>query len=111
MVTQVSSKVFFELYREAMKAIIDKIGYDYNFDILELEIPEDLIQMVIKGAKNRPQSFDASDQKYFSERVSKLYPEIRKRYFWVLSFGRSAISSKPSVMPMKRCSGNMFNTN
>ena len=42
-------KVFVEPYREAMKAIIRKIGYDYNFDIQELEIPEDHIHMVLKG--------------------------------------------------------------
>ncbi|MFT6284406.1 MAG: putative transposase [Arenicella sp.] len=42
-------KVFVELYRETMKAIIHKIGYDYDFDIQELEIPEDHIHMVIKG--------------------------------------------------------------
>jgi putative transposase len=42
-------KVFVEPYREAMKAIIRKIGYDYDFDIQELEIPEDHIHMVIKG--------------------------------------------------------------
>jgi putative transposase len=29
-------KVFVEPYREAMKAIIYKIGYDYDFDIQEL---------------------------------------------------------------------------
>ena len=32
-----------------MKAIIHKIGYDYDFDIPELEIPEVHINMVIKG--------------------------------------------------------------
>ena len=42
-------RVFVEPYREAMKAIIRKIGFDYNFDIQELEIPEDHIHMVLKG--------------------------------------------------------------
>jgi putative transposase len=32
-----------------MKAIIQKIGYDYDIDIVELEIPEDHIHMVIRG--------------------------------------------------------------
>ncbi|WP_158968145.1 transposase [Paraglaciecola sp. L3A3] len=41
--------MFVEPYREAMKAIIRKIGYDYDFDIQELEIPGDYIHMVIKG--------------------------------------------------------------
>jgi putative transposase len=42
-------KVFVEPYREAMKAIIRKIGYDYDFDIQEVGIPEDHIYMVIRG--------------------------------------------------------------
>tara|TARA_R110000868_G_scaffold8038_1_gene41643 strand:+ start:3037 stop:3267 length:231 start_codon:yes stop_codon:yes gene_type:complete len=42
-------KVFVEPYREAMKAIIRKIGDDYDFDIQELEIPENHIHMVVKG--------------------------------------------------------------
>ena len=42
-------KIFVELYREDMKAIIHKIGYAYDFDIEELEIPEVHINMVIKG--------------------------------------------------------------
>jgi REP element-mobilizing transposase RayT len=40
-------KVFIEPYRATMKAIIKKIGYDY--DILELQIREDHIYMVIRG--------------------------------------------------------------
>jgi putative transposase len=38
---------FVSPYREAIQAIIRKIGYDYDFDIQELEIPEDHIQMVV----------------------------------------------------------------
>jgi putative transposase len=29
-------KIFVEPYREAMKAVIHKIGYDYDFDTQEL---------------------------------------------------------------------------
>jgi len=32
-----------------MKAIIQKIGYDYDIDIIELEIPEDHIHMVVRS--------------------------------------------------------------
>jgi putative transposase len=42
-------KVFIEPYRSTMKAIIQKVGYDYDIDIVELEIPEDHIHMVIRG--------------------------------------------------------------
>jgi putative transposase len=41
--------VFNELYRSTMKVITQKIGYDYEIDIVELEIPEDHIYMVIRG--------------------------------------------------------------
>jgi len=47
-IPQYGHKVFVEPYREAMKAIIRKIGYDHNLDIQELEIPEDHIYMVIR---------------------------------------------------------------
>ena len=33
-------KVFSEPYREAMKTIIQKIGYDYDIDIVELDKKE-----------------------------------------------------------------------
>ncbi|MCF6229714.1 MAG: transposase, partial [Gammaproteobacteria bacterium] len=36
-------KVFKEPYRAILKGIIQKIGYDYDIDIVELEIPEDHI--------------------------------------------------------------------
>jgi putative transposase len=41
-------KVLVEPYYEAMKSIIRKIGYDYDFDIKELEIPEGHIHVAIK---------------------------------------------------------------
>ena len=76
-------KVFVEPYRGAMKAIIKKIGYDYNFDIQELEIPEDHIHMVIKGEPKLAPSQVMQVIKSISAReFFKLYPEIRKRYFW-----------------------------
>ena len=42
-------KVFTEPYRETMKAIIYKAGFDYDIDIVELEIPEDHIHMVVRS--------------------------------------------------------------
>ena len=76
-------KVFVEPYRGAMKAIIKKIGYDYNFDIQELEIPKDHIHMVVKGEPKLAPSQVMQVIKSISAReFFKLYPEIRKRYFW-----------------------------
>lgn len=42
-------KVFAEPYRETLKGIIEKIGYDYNIGLVELEIPVDPIHMVVRG--------------------------------------------------------------
>jgi len=42
-------KVFEEPYRSELKAIINKIGYDYDIDIVELEVPVDHIHMVIRS--------------------------------------------------------------
>jgi putative transposase len=42
-------KVLNETYRESLKAIIEKIEYDYNLDIVELEIPVGHIHMVMKS--------------------------------------------------------------
>ncbi len=42
-------KVFEEPYRRVLKKIIEKIGYDYNIEIVELEIPEDHIHMVVRS--------------------------------------------------------------
>lgn len=39
-------KIFVEPYRSSLKAIIEKIGYDYNIEIVELEIPVDHIHMI-----------------------------------------------------------------
>jgi putative transposase len=48
-ITKYHHKVFVEPYRKAMKTTILGIRYDFVFDIQELEIPEEHIQMVIKG--------------------------------------------------------------
>jgi putative transposase len=34
-------KVFSEPYGEVLKGIIEKIGYDYDIDVVELDIPVD----------------------------------------------------------------------
>ena len=73
-------KVFVDPCHESMKAVIKKIGYD--FDIQELEIPEDHIHMVIKGEPKTASSHVMQVIKSISAReFFKLYPEIRKRYF------------------------------
>jgi len=41
--------VFLEPYRSAMKTIIHKVSFDYDIDIVELEIPEEHIHLVVKS--------------------------------------------------------------
>lgn len=66
-----------------MKAIIKKIGYDYEIDIVELEIPDDHIHMVIRGEPALSPSKIMQVIKSISAReFFRLYPDIKKKYFW-----------------------------
>lgn len=76
-------KVFEEPYRESLKKIIHKIGYDYNIEIVELEAPVDHIHMVVKSEPKICPSQIMQVIKSLSARLFfKLYPEIKKKYFW-----------------------------
>ena len=76
-------KVFNEPYRSSLKELIYKIGYDYNIDIVELEIPTDHIHMVVQSEPKHCPSHIMQIIKSISARnFFKLYPEIKKRYFW-----------------------------
>ena len=76
-------KVFCEPYRETLKGIIKKAGYDYDIDIVELEIPEDHIHMVVRGVPKMCPSDVMQVIKSISAReFFRLFPEIKKRYFW-----------------------------
>ncbi len=70
-------------YRKGLKDIICKIGYDYNIEIVELEIPDDHIHMVVRSEPKLCPSWIMQVIKSISARnFFKLYPEIRKKYFW-----------------------------
>ncbi|MGL1959587.1 MAG: IS200/IS605 family transposase [Colwellia sp.] len=76
-------KVFMEPYRATMKAIIEKVGYDYDIDIVELEIPEDHIHMVIRSVPKQSPSYVMQVIKSITAReFFRIYPEIKKKYFW-----------------------------
>lgn len=76
-------KVFSEPYRTEMKAIIQKIGYDYDIDIIELEIPEDHIHMVVRSEPKMSPSKIMQIVKSISAReFFRLYPDVKRRYFW-----------------------------
>lgn len=46
---EISKKVFEEPYREVLKKITGKIGYDCTVEIAELEIPEDNNHRVVQS--------------------------------------------------------------
>ncbi len=76
-------KVFSEPYGKVLKRMIKKIGYDYNIDIVELEIPVDHLHMVVRGEPKMSPSDVMQVIKSISAReFFRRYPEIKKRYFW-----------------------------
>ena len=76
-------KIFEEPYRGVMKSIIEKIGYDYNIDIVELELPIDHIHMVIRSEpKVSPSKIMQIIKSISAREFFRIYPKIKKRYFW-----------------------------
>ncbi len=76
-------KVFSMPQREALKLIIQKIGYDYGIEIVELEIPEDHIHMVVRSEpKQSPSKIMQIIKSISAREFFRLFPKIRKRYFW-----------------------------
>ena len=73
-------KIFIEPYRSALKEILYTIGYDYNIEIVELEVPVDHIHMVVKSEPKRCPSEIMQIMKSISARnFFALYPEIKKK--------------------------------
>lgn len=76
-------KVFAEPYREMLKAIIGKAAYDYDIELVELEVPEDHIHMLVRAEPKMAPSDVMQVIKSISAReFFRLYPEIKQRYFW-----------------------------
>ena len=76
-------KVFVSPQREALKAIIQKIGYDYGIEIVELEIPEDHIHMVVRSLpKQSPSKIMQIIKSISGREFFRLYPSIKEKYFW-----------------------------
>jgi putative transposase len=84
-----------------MKAIIYKIGYD--FDMHELQISEEHTHMVIKGEPKTAPNHVMQVIKSIPARVFfKLYPEVKKRYFWGGEFCTKSCSVETIGKPVKR---------
>ena len=76
-------KVFTEPHRSTLKTIIHKIGYDYNIEIVELEIPSDHIHMVVRAIpKEAPCDIMQIIKSISAREFFRMHPEIKKRYFW-----------------------------
>ena len=76
-------KVFEEPYRSRLKGIIRKIGYDYDIDVVELEVPTDHIHMVVRSEpKISPSDIMQVIKNISARHFFRLHPEIKKRYFW-----------------------------
>jgi len=76
-------KVFEEPYRQSLKDIIMKIGYDYDIRIIELELPTDHIHMVVKGEpKSSPSGMMQVIKSISAREFFKRHPEIKRKYFW-----------------------------
>ena len=76
-------KIFSEPYRENLKLIIRKIGYDYNIEIVELEIPVDHVHMVVKAEpKLSPSKIMQMIKSISARNFFSLYPDVKRKYFW-----------------------------
>ena len=76
-------KVFKSPYREVLKDIIRKVGYDYDINIIELEVPLDHIHMVVKSEPKISPSYIMQVIKSISARkFFEFYPNIKNKYFW-----------------------------
>ena len=75
-------KVFHEPYRSTLKALIKKIGYDYNIEIVELEIPVDHIHMVVKCAPKVSPSYIMQVIKSISARNFFKFKDHHQRWWF-----------------------------
>ena len=76
-------KIFVEPYRKSLKVIIKKIGYDYNIEIVELEIPSDHVHMIVKSEpKVSPSDIMQIIKSISARNFFKFYPQIKRKYFW-----------------------------
>ena len=76
-------KIFSEPYRESLKAIIGKICYDNDIELVELEVPVDHIHMVVRTEPKLSPSDVMQVVKSISAReFFRVYPAIKRKYFW-----------------------------
>jgi putative transposase len=73
-------KAFMEPYRSELKGIIGKIGYDYDIEIVELEIPVDRIHIVVRTDPKISSAYVMQVIKSISAReFFRIRPEIKRK--------------------------------
>jgi putative transposase len=76
-------KVFKEPYRSHLKVIIEKICYDYDIEMVEIEIPEDHVHMVVRSEpKVSPSGIMQIVKSISAKEFFRKSPEIRNKFFW-----------------------------
>ncbi len=76
-------KIIDEPYRSELINIINKIGYDYDIEIIELEIPADHVHCVIRSElKISPSNVMQIIKSISAREFFILRPEIKREYFW-----------------------------
>ena len=101
-----------EPYRSTMRTIFQKVGYDYDIDIIELEISEDYIHMVIRRIPKQSSSDVMQIIKSITAReFFRIYPEIKKKNFRAVNYGLNVFLLKLLGMLPKKSFENMYKTN
>ena len=63
--------------------IIQKIGYDYDIEIVALEIPVDYIHMIVRAEpKDSPSDIMQKIKSLSAREFFRIHPEIKRKYFW-----------------------------
>ena len=66
-----------------MKTIICKAAYDYEIDVVELEIPIDHLHMVVRSEpKIAPSDIMQIIKSISAREFFREYPEVKRQYFW-----------------------------
>jgi putative transposase len=75
--------VFREPYRTDLKGMIVKAAYDYDMEVLEIEIPPDHVHALVSLPPRTSVSECVRILKSISAReFFAKYPDIRKKWFW-----------------------------
>lgn len=76
-------KAFTEPYATTLKQILIKAAYDYDLEILEIEVPKDHVHMLVSIPPSTSVSDCIRTLKSISAReLFKRHPKFEQEYFW-----------------------------